>query len=81
MKESKFSGRLVLQYVEASYTNQRGELVARALGTCTRHERKAARDAGKYKDIKTHEYTPEDYDKIDEAIMREDRDILRELAK
>ena len=45
-KESKFSGRLVLQYVEASYSNQRGELVARALGTCTRHERKAARDAG-----------------------------------
>ena len=52
-KESKFSGRLVLQYVEATYCNQRGELVARALGTCTRHERKAARDAGKYKDIKT----------------------------
>ena len=48
-KQSKFSGRLVLQYVEACYYNQRGELLARGLGTCTRHERKAARDAGKYK--------------------------------
>ena len=71
-KESRFSGRLVLQYVEASYANQRGELVARVLGTCTRHERKAARDAGKYKDIKTYEYTAEEFAAIDEAIMRED---------
>lgn len=74
-KESKFSGRLVLQYVEASYSNQRGELVARTLGTCTRHERKAARDAGKYSDIKTHEYTQEEYEHIDETILREDERI------
>lgn len=74
-KESKFSGRLVLQYVEASYSNQRGELVARTLGTCTRHERKAARDAGKYSDIKTHEYTQEEYERIDETILREDERI------
>ena len=40
-KQSKFSGRLVLQFVEANYFNQRGDLVARAIGTCTRHERKA----------------------------------------
>lgn len=71
-KESKFSGRLVLQYVEATYFNQEGDLVARTLGTCTRHERKAARDAGKYNDIKTYEYTAEEFAKIDEAIMRED---------
>lgn len=74
-KESKFSGRLVLQYVEASYSNQRGELVARALGTCTRHERKAARDAGKYKDIKPYEYTAEEFEKLDAAILDEDRNI------
>jgi acyl dehydratase len=74
-KESKFSGRLVLQYVEASYSNQRGELVARALGTCTRHERKAARDAGKYKDIKTYEYTPEEFERLDAAIIEEDARI------
>lgn len=74
-KQSRFSGRLVLQYVEASYTNQRGELVARALGTCTRHERKAARDKGKYKDVKPYEYGPEEFERIDEAILREDERI------
>jgi acyl dehydratase len=74
-KESQFSGRLVLQYVEASYYNQRGELVARALGTCTRHERKAARDAGKYKDIKTYDYSKEEYAQIDDAVGNEDKRI------
>jgi acyl dehydratase len=72
VKESQFSGKLVLQYVEASYANQRGELVARTLGTCTRHERKAAREAGKYSDIKTHEYTPEEFAHIDDTILREE---------
>src|SRR5450759_1085118 len=37
-KESKFSGRLVIQYVEAEFANQHDELVARVLGWCTRHE-------------------------------------------
>ena len=74
-KMSKFSGRLVLQYVEACYYNQRGELVARALGTCTRHERKAARDAGKYKDIEQHEYTDELRDRIDEIVLNEPKEI------
>ena len=75
VKESKFSGRLVLQYVEATYSNGRGDLVARALGTCTRHERKAARDAGKYKDIQTYEYSAEEFAALDEAILREDERI------
>ena len=69
-KQSKFSGRLVLQYVEACYYNQRSELIARALGTCTRHERKAARDAGKYKEIEQHEYTNEERDRIDRDRAR-----------
>jgi acyl dehydratase len=75
VKESKFSGRLVLQYVEATYSNQRGEMVARALGTCTRHERKAARDAGKYKDIKPYEYSADEFAALDEAILKEDERI------
>lgn len=74
-KESKFSGRLVLQYVEASYYNQYGELLARGLGWCTRHERKAARDAGKYKDIKPYEYSAAEYERIDEAILGEEARI------
>jgi len=74
-KQSKFSGRLVLQYVEASYFNQRSELVARALGTCTRHERKAARDTGKYKDIEQHEYSNEERDRIDQLVLDEPKNI------
>ncbi len=74
-KQSKFSGRLVMQYVEAVYANQRGEVVAKALGWCTRHERKAARDAGKYKDVKTHEYTADEYAAIDDAIAAEEERI------
>ncbi len=74
-KESKFSGRLVLQYVEACYYNQRSELIARALGTCTRHERKAARDTGKYKDIEQHQYTNEQRDRIDQIVLDEPKNI------
>ena len=74
-KESKFSGRLVLQYVEACYYNQRGELVARALGTCTRHERKAARDTGKYKEIEQYQYSNEEHDRIDQIVLDEPKNI------
>jgi acyl dehydratase len=75
VKQSEFSGTLVLQYVEASYANQNGDLVARALGTCTRHERKAARDTGKYADIKTHEYTADEFAHIDQAILDEEKNM------
>lgn len=81
VKESKFSGRLVLQYVEASYYNQRSELVARALGTCTRHERKAARDAGKYKEITQHEYTNEEHDRIDQMVLDEVKNIRGQAVR
>lgn len=81
VKESKFSGRLVLQYVEACYYNQRSELVARALGTCTRHERKAARDAGKYKEITQHEYTNEEHDRIDQAVLDEPKNIRGQAVR
>lgn len=74
-KHSKFSGRLVIQYVEASYFNQRSELIARAIGTCTRHERKAARDAGKYKEIEQHNYTDQERDEIDEMVLNEPQNI------
>jgi acyl dehydratase len=80
-KESKFSGRLVLQYVEASYFNQRSELVARGLGTCTRHERKAARDAGKYKEIQQHEYTSEEHDRIDQLVLDEPKNIRGQAVR
>jgi acyl dehydratase len=70
-KQSRFSGRLVLQYVEATFSNQRGELVARVLGTCTRHEREASRRAGKYRDIAPYSYSPEDLDTITQCAQGE----------
>jgi len=74
-RQSEFSGRLVIQYVEAQFVNQHDDLVARVLGWCTRHERKAARDKGKYKDIKKHEYTAEELQAIDKAVVEEDQNI------
>ncbi len=74
-KESKFSGRLVLQYVEASFINQHDDLIARVLGWCTRHERQAARDKGKYKDITAYEYTNDELADIDRAVLEEEKRI------
>jgi acyl dehydratase len=75
IKQSQFSGRLAIQYVQAHFTNQRDELVARVLGWCTRHERKAARDKGKYKEIKKHEYKQEEFEAIDKAVLGEEDNV------
>lgn len=75
IKDSEFSGRLAIQYVEANFVNQHDELVARVLGWCTRHERKAAKDKGKYKDVTKHEYTAEELSAIDKAVLEEDQNI------
>lgn len=57
-KESQYSGKLVIQFVEAIYSNQRDEVLARVVGWCTRHQRKASRERRKYADIpKRHEYS------------------------
>ena len=75
VKDSEFSGRLAIQYVEANFVNQHDDLVARVLGWCTRHERKASKDKGKYKDITKHEYTAEELTAIDKAVLGEDQNI------
>ena len=75
VRQSEFSGRLAIQYVEANFVNQHDDLVARVLGWCTRHERKAARDKGKYKDITKHEYTEDEYNAIDKAVIDEETRI------
>ncbi len=60
--------RLVIQYVETIYSNQRDELVARVVGWCTRHQRRASRDRGKYADVpKRHEYSAEELEAIDQV--------------
>jgi len=76
-KEGKFSGRLAIQYVEATYTNQRDEVIARVLGWCTRHERDSSRENKKYADIKTHDYTSTELDTITETALAEAAQIRR----
>jgi acyl dehydratase len=70
-KPSKFSGKMAMQYLESTYTNQRDEVLCKALGMTARHERKASRDTNKYKDVKTHSYTDEDIARIEEQVMSE----------
>lgn len=70
-KHSQFSGRLVIQYVQSSYVNERDELVARVLGITTRHERRAAREKGKYKDVTAYEYSADELREIDAAVLGE----------
>jgi len=74
-KESKFSGRLVLQYMQAEFTNQRDELVSRVLGWGTRHERKAARDKGKYNKTEPYSYTVDEMNRINSAVLSEENNI------
>mgnify|MGYP003350782240 CR=1 FL=1 len=38
-KQSKFSGKMAMQYLESTYINQRDEIICRALGLTARHER------------------------------------------
>ena len=70
-KPSKFSGRMVMQYVESTFTNQRDEIVAKALGWTARHERQASREAGKYKDVATHVYKEDELAEIDRKALEE----------
>ncbi|MBI4081689.1 MAG: MaoC family dehydratase N-terminal domain-containing protein [Candidatus Lambdaproteobacteria bacterium] len=73
-KASRFSGRLVLQFAETTYVNLRDEIVAQALGWTTRHERSASREKGKYKEIVSYEYSPEEMREIDlKALMEEEQ--------
>jgi acyl dehydratase len=74
-KESRFSGRMVMQYAETTYVNQRDEIIAQALGWTTRHERDASREKGKYKGTEQHQYTDEELREIDEKALNEESRI------
>ena len=72
-KHSSLSGKLVLQYVDAHFLNQRDELVAHVLGWCTRHERKAARASGKHEGSRTYQYTAAQIEEIEALELDEPR--------
>lgn len=64
VKESEMAGKTVIQYHDIRYLNQRGELVAKALDWCVRAGRHASKERGKYADIASATYTPEEMKRI-----------------
>ena len=63
-KKSKMAGKTIIQYHDIRYYNQRDELVAKALDWCVRAGRKSSKEKGKYADISSATYSPEDLKKI-----------------
>jgi len=62
----------IIQTGEVLYTNQRGELVCRALGHTARAPRAQAKDGLKYAPRATHRYTPEELQHIAHALDTEE---------
>ncbi|MFQ5825798.1 MAG: MaoC family dehydratase N-terminal domain-containing protein [Dehalococcoidia bacterium] len=72
-KPSKFAGNMVMEYQEARFTNQRGELIGKAGVWLVRTERQAARQSGKYHHIQLpHPWTEEELQKVDEDCLAEE---------
>lgn len=70
-KKSSFAKRTFLQSYDTTFTNQHGELVARARAFGIRAERETARRQGKYDGIKRASYTPEDIARIESVYDAE----------
>jgi acyl dehydratase len=72
-KPSKFAERIVINKKEASYTNQKNELVARSRWSVIRMERARARKKGKYARIELpHPWTEPELKAIEEEILAEE---------
>jgi len=72
VKESKMAVKTVIQYHDIRYYNQKDQLVARALDWCTRAGRKTSADRGKYRNIESAKYSPEEMKKIYAAYDAEE---------
>ena len=70
-KHSKLSGKLALQYTEGLFLNQNDQLMARTLGWCTRHERRAARESAKHRVQEAYEYTSDRIAEIEALELNE----------
>jgi len=70
-KKSAFAGKMVMEYQDAYYHNQRGELVAKAKSWLVRVERAATREKGKYHKLTLpHPWKEEDLQNIEEEQIR-----------
>ncbi|RLG21007.1 acyl dehydratase [Candidatus Micrarchaeota archaeon] len=69
-KPSEFAGRMVVDYFEDKYFNQRGQLIAKVLRWVIRTERKKAREKGKYKRVELpHQWSEEELRQIEEEVL------------
>lgn len=72
-KPSQFAGRMVFDYFEDKYFNQKEEVVSKVIRLVIRTERKAARKKGKYKKIQLpHPWTEEELKAIEEEVLSEE---------
>jgi len=72
-KRSKFAERMVIDWYENRYSNQRNELVAKAKWSVIRVDKAKAREKGKYHQIQLpHPWTEEELVKIEEEVLAEE---------
>jgi len=72
-KKSQFAGRMVMEYQQSRFYNQHGEMVAKTNLWIVRTERRAARQTGKYHQIKLpHPWTEEELKKVEEDVLAEE---------
>jgi acyl dehydratase len=72
-KNSDFAGRMIFDYFEDKYFNQRDELAAKVIRLVIRTERKAAREKGKYQKITLpHPWAEKELKAIEEEVLAEE---------
>ncbi|MDO8634869.1 MAG: MaoC family dehydratase N-terminal domain-containing protein [Dehalococcoidia bacterium] len=72
-KKSSFAGRMVMEYQDALYYNNKKELFAKAKTWIVRAERKAARTTGKYHKFQLpHPWTEAELAKVEEQALNEE---------
>jgi len=72
-KKSQFAGRMVMEYQQSRFYNQHGEMVAKTDLWLVRAERRAARQTGKYHQIKLpHPWAEEELKKVEEDVLSEE---------
>ncbi len=71
-KKSRMARRTFIEYCETFYETPEGDPIARCLGWSVRAERRASGEQGKYRDIETARYTPEDLRQIYDDYDREE---------
>ncbi len=71
-KKGKYAGRALLEIREATFKNQRNEIIARTRSHRYVFERQAAEQKGKYVGINKYKYTDEELQRIEEDYDKED---------